>query len=71
MLRLHPDWKKIALKAWSQRFNYLLALMAGGDAAISYIVDGRVGASLAVFGMSVATSVARLVKQKDVSGDDE
>lgn len=52
------------------RLNALVALTSATDAAISYIVDGRVGASLVVFVMSIGTSAARVIQQKDLHDDE-
>lgn len=70
-MRLVDNWRRIVAKAWSLRLNVLVALASGVDAAATYIVDGRLGASLGVFFMSVGASVARVVKQETVSGADE
>lgn len=70
-MKLVDNWRRIVAKAWSLRLSALVALMSGADAAAAYIVDGRMGASLVVFFVSIGASVARVVKQETVSGADE
>lgn len=53
------------------RINLGLAVVTAADAAVSYAADGKIGWSLAVAGISLAASGARLIKQKTVSGEDE
>lgn len=67
-LRFVWNWRQIIAHAWSFRINILLALLSGVDAAIAYVVDGRVTASLLVFGMSLTASLSRLFFQSKVSG---
>jgi hypothetical protein len=65
---LHPEWKKIAAQAWSMRFAYAGALYSGIDAALSFAVEGRIGATLVVFGITTAIAVSRIVHQPALSG---
>ena len=68
-MKLVPNWKRVVVHAWSLRLNLLTALASAVDAGVAYWVDGRVSASLAVMAASLAASVARLVKQETVSGE--
>lgn len=70
-MRLVLNWQAVLRHAWSVRLNLLLALASAADSAISYAVDGRLSASLLVAAVSLTASVLRLVKQEDVSGDQQ
>jgi hypothetical protein len=65
---LHPDWKRISTHAWSMRLNYASLLYSGIDASLSYAMEGRIGATLVAFGVSVGIGIARIVHQETVSG---
>lgn len=69
-MKLVDNWKRILRHAWSLRLNLLVILTSGADAAGAYIADGKIGASLGVFALSVAASGARLVAQEKVSADE-
>jgi hypothetical protein len=70
-LKLLPNWRKVALNSWSFRINVVIAITSAVEAAVTYLVDGRVGVSIIVAGASIAASGARLVKQVTVSGEEE
>ncbi len=70
-MRLVLNWRVVLRRAWSVRLNLLLALASAVESAISYAVDGRLSASLVVAAVSLTASVLRLVKQEDVSGDQQ
>ena len=70
-MRLVLNWRAVLRHAWSVRLNLLLALASAADSAIGYAVDGRVSASLIVAAVSLAASGLRLIKQDDVSGDQQ
>lgn len=67
-IKLHPDWQNILFHSWTVRLQVILGLFSAGDAAISYLADGKLGWSLAIFGWSLATTVARVVHQTAISG---
>lgn len=68
-ITLHPDWKRILTRAWSMRLNYAQMLYSGVDASLSYLVEGRVGATIATFLIGAAIAGARIVKQQDLAGE--
>jgi hypothetical protein len=70
-LALHPDWKRIATRAWSMRFAYVGAAYSGIDAALSFAVEGRIGATLVVFGITTAIAISRIVHQPATLGATE
>lgn len=70
-MRLVLNWRAVLRHAWSVRLNLLLALASAAEAAVSYAVDGRISASLLVAAVSLTASVLRIVKQEDVSGDQQ
>jgi hypothetical protein len=65
---LHPDWRTILFHSWTVRLQLILGFFTAVDAAIAYAADGKVGWSLGIFGWSIATTVARVVKQAAISG---
>lgn len=67
-LALHPDWKKIASRAWSMRFAYVSAAYSGVEAALSLAIEGRLTTMLVVFVISAAIAFSRIVHQETVSG---
>lgn len=70
-MKLVRNWRVVAQHAWSIRLNLLLALLAGADAAVTYVVDGKLSSALVVFAVSIAASSARLVVQEKISGEPE
>jgi hypothetical protein len=68
VIALHPDWKAIATRAWSMRFAYASAIYSGVDAAMSLAIEGRVGATLVVFFITVGMAISRTVHQPSLSG---
>lgn len=69
--RLVPNWRAVVLHSWSFRINVVIALCSAVDAGITYFVDGRASTALVVAGVSLIASVARLVKQATVSGEEK
>jgi len=69
-VKLVPNWKRVLLHSWSFHINLIVAAASAIEAGITYWVDGRVSASLAVMAASLVASVARVVKQETVSGAD-
>ena len=69
-MKFVPNWKRVLLHSWSFHINVLVAVTSAADAGISYWVDGRISASLAVAVTSLVASLARLIKQETVSGED-
>lgn len=69
-MRLVPNWRRVVRHAWSIRLNLAVALASAIDAAVGYLVDGRLSASLIVAVASLAASGLRLVRQETVSGGD-
>lgn len=67
-MTLVQNWRAIFAKAWSVRINLGLALASAVDAAVSYIVDGKLSASLIVFAVSMGASIARIVYQPKMHG---
>lgn len=65
---LHPEWRTVLFHSWSVRLQVIVGLFSAVDAAVSYAVDGRLGATAIVFGSSIATVVARVVHQTVISG---
>lgn len=69
-MKLVPNWKRVLLHSWSFHINLFVAAASAVEAGITYWVDGRVSASLAVMAASLVASVARVIKQETVSGAD-
>lgn len=67
-MKLVPNWKRVLWHSWSFHINLLVSLASAIDAGITYWVDGRISASLAVMASSLVASVARVIKQETVSG---
>lgn len=70
-MKLDRNWLAIARHAWSLRLNLGLALLSGLDSAVTYFVDGKLSSGLVVFGISIAASVARVLHQDPLAGEDE
>lgn len=69
-MKLVKHWRKVALHSWSFRINAVLCLLSSAEAGVTYWVDGKASAAIAVAGFTLATGVARLVKQVTLSGRD-
>lgn len=67
---LHPDWQKILFHSWAVRLQLILGFFTAVDGAMTYAADGKIGWSVAICGWSLATTVARVIKQVAVSGPD-
>lgn len=70
-MKLVPNWKRVLWHSWSFHINLIVAAASAVEAGITYWVDGRVSAFLAVTGASLAASVARIIKQETVSGPEQ
>lgn len=67
-MKLVPNWKRVLRHSWSFQINLFVAFASAVEAGLTYWVDGRVSASLAVMAASLVASVARVIKQETVSG---
>lgn len=67
-MKLVPNWKRVLWHSWSFHINLLVSVTSAIDAGVTYWVEGRVSASLAVMAVSLVASIARLIKQETVSG---
>lgn len=70
-MKLVPNWKRVLWHSWSFHINLIVAATSAVDTGITYWVDGRISASLAVMVASFAASVARVIKQETVSGPEQ
>jgi hypothetical protein len=70
-LELHPDWQRILFHSWSVRLQLMVGFFAAAQAGMTYAADGHPGWALAICGSTLATTVARVVKQAAVSGPAE
>lgn len=69
-MTLHPDWRRIVLRAWSVRFLAIAAFFDGVNAAVPYL-DGLFpvppGLFAALAGLSsMAALIARFVYQENL-----
>lgn len=74
-LKLHPDWRKILKHAWSVRLDVLLLILESAQAGIDVLsgnppFDPKKFALVAV-GVTATTLIARFIKQRSVSGEDQ
>lgn len=67
-MKLVPNWKRVLWHSWSFHINLIVSVTSAIDAGVTYWVEGRVSASLAVMAVSLVASIARLIKQETVSG---
>ena len=70
-MRLAPDWRVIAAKAWSFRLMAVALVFTVAEAIVPVFEDmlGRTGAALLNFGVVASAMVARIVAQKGVEDE--
>ena len=67
-MKLDPDWKRIARKAWSVRLGVLAAILTGCEVILPLYSDQfqRGDFALISFVVVCAALIARLVAQKNL-----
>jgi hypothetical protein len=68
-MKLLPDWKRIARRAWSMWGNYITMLLSGLEVVSVVFLNGTpsLGVTVAVFVVVALSTGARLVPQKGLS----
>ena len=72
-MRLDPEWRRVARKAWSFRLLAVAALLTGCEAIVTvtgtdWIPLPPIWRALILFGLVAAALVARVIAQKDLPG---
>ena len=70
-VRLIPDWKRVAKKAWSVRLLFAASVLSGGEAALPFVSEmfSRSTFALLTFVVVGLALLARFVAQKEVEDD--
>ena len=68
-MKLVPEWKRIARKAWSVRLAVLAALLGAAEVGVQLFAAVRPTPYLAIAAAlcSLAASIARLVAQPEIT----
>lgn len=66
-MKLLPDWKRVAKKAWSVRLNVIGFVFIGAEAALPFFNDALAPRPMAAIAAMVVVGalIARLTIQKD------
>ena len=70
-MKLLPEWKRIARKAWSFRLTVLAAALAGAEMALPYVSDlfpSRVFLALSM-AVTIGAAISRIVAQPKMRDD--
>lgn len=73
-MKLVGDWRRILRKSWAIRFSLLSGALLGAIMALEAFVDianPYLYAFLAIFLNVIVVPVARVVKQTDISGEQD
>lgn len=67
-MKLLPDWKRIAKKAWSMRLMAVAAFFSGCEAVLPFVNDVLSPRPLAIvaFVVVVGAMITRLMVQKEI-----